>query len=66
MIICSVEDYGILYRVGRQLRPALPPIRTKEKPCQPRGDLSDNIYYRRGLDTSVLTQIDLGTPAMER
>ena len=49
------EDYRVLYHVGRQLRPALPPIKTRQTlPCR------DNFYYKRGLDTSVLREIDLG------
>ena len=55
----------LLASVGRQLRPALPPIRTRDKPRH-EDMFSDNIYYRRGLDTSVLTEIDLGSPVMER
>ena len=54
------EDYRILYDVGRQIRPALPPIKKKQKPANCHREPPDTFYYRRGLDTSVLREIDLG------
>ena len=54
------EDYRIVYDVGRQLRPALPPIKTKQKLPSYSQESTDTFYYRRGLDTSVLREIDLG------